>query len=728
MNEEINKLKINIDEFKQNFWYAKAFEIPYHVKRINPKISENEFFEILSKDVYLLCDLFIDQKMSEILKLELTREQIIEIIGLTRFQNFKNAIYTEIKYRLASGQIPEFEQKQKITTNLFSVLTPGREFSHFKTLLSGEAIALLTNPGWEKIKLNDDDFPKILDYLQKFVNTSQNTLKSVDKKTNDLSEIFSVFQIATSKTLSEYKNFAKNWVNSFDFKLLGNNAVTINSSAENPSLKIGNSSNKSIEFRDEELIIKSGNFSPHIIRYSDIVTDKYFSKKFSELETEQLNSSNLINKISNRVDDNKKLIDYNSSRTSSLSLEIEAAKNKAQQLEAALTVNSTADAETLRKFNELNSAYLAKVSQIQNTITDDQQKLDDLSSNHSAFVEEFETVRDTYGDQLNDIRKFVNYSNGKLQGSNGELKLNGRSPWLKFEDNGNALEIGQENIKYTNGGKTSKLEFSELMKYGDIISKNENSTDSLLKDNAALKLIIKNLVNNWFVNTTETHFNNDYSLPFKTEFYSIINRFGKNKIELTVNGGLSYDAEADKDNPAVKMTYENATNGLNYYAEISPQGIHFVKTASKKVLDKDFRADDFEEIKFLEFSELLDAVKYAKENKNLTFINNVKSDIANLQEKQKSNGQQASWNKEDINNLKLKIFELQNSLNSMDAKISELKSQINELKNNSSSGGSGGGDDEDSGGGGYKPNPERPPRPDYPDHPRWGKPPGGTLH
>lgn len=217
-------------------------------------------------------------------------------------------------------------------------------------------------------------------------------------------------------------------------------------------------------------------------------------------------------------------------------------------------------------------------------------------------------------------------------------------------------------------------------------------------------------------------------MPFKTEFYSIINRFGKNKIELTVNGGVSYDAEADKDNPAVKMTYENATNGLNYYAEISPQGIHFVKTASKKVLDKDFRADDFEEIKFLEFSELLDAVKYAKENKNLTFINNVKSDIANLQEKQKSNGQQASWNKEDINNLKLKIFELQNSLNSMDAKISELKSQINELKNNSSSGGSGGGDDEDSGGGGYKPNPERPPRPDYPDHPRWGKPPGGTLH
>ncbi|MEX1816528.1 hypothetical protein VZ212_03080, partial [Metamycoplasma hominis] len=245
-------------------------------------------------------------------------------------------------------------------------------------------------------------------------------------------------------------------------------------------------------------------------------------------------------------------------------------------------------------------------------------KLDDLSSNHSAFVEEFETVRDTYGDQLNDIRKFVNYSNGKLQGSNGELKLNGRSPWLKFEDNGNALEIGQENIKYTNGGKTSKLEFSELMKYGDIISKNENSTDSLLKDNAALKQIIKNLVNNWFVNTTEARFNNDYSLPFKTEFYSIIKRYDKNKIELTVDGGLSYDAEADKDNPAVKMTYENTTNGLNYYAEVSSQGIHFVKTASKKVLDEDFRADDFEEIKFLEFSELLDAVKYAKENKNLT--------------------------------------------------------------------------------------------------------------
>ncbi|WP_288186652.1 hypothetical protein [uncultured Sneathia sp.] len=90
------------------------------------------------------------------------------------------------------------------------------------------------------------------------------------------------------------------------------------------------------------------------------------------------------------------------------------------------------------------------------------------------------------------------------------------------------------------------------------------------------------------------------------------------------------------------MTYENATNGLNYYAEISSQGIHFVKTGSKKVLDEDFRADDFEEIKFLEFGELLDAVKYAKENKNLTLINNVKSDIANLQEKQKSNGQQAS--------------------------------------------------------------------------------------
>lgn len=167
MKKIIDKLNFNIDEFKNNYWYSKTIEIPQFIKNIQPDIKENELFDKLLFNVFQTCDLFINQKMSQFLALDLTLEQIIEILGKQRVSNFISSVYTEIKYRLATEKFPEFSQKDKLITSNFSLATAGREFNNFQSLLSAEAIAYLSSPSWNDLKISDkDDYVNILEYVK----------------------------------------------------------------------------------------------------------------------------------------------------------------------------------------------------------------------------------------------------------------------------------------------------------------------------------------------------------------------------------------------------------------------------------------------------------------------------------------------------------------------------------------------------------------------------------
>ena len=167
MKKIIDKLNFNIDEFKNNYWYSKTIEIPQFIKNIQPDITENELFDKLLFNVFQTCDLFINQKISQFLALDLTLEQITDILGKQRVSNFISSVYTEIKYRLATEKFPEFSQKDKLITSNFSLATSGREFNNFQSLLCAEAIAYLSSPSWNDLKISDkDDYVNILEYIK----------------------------------------------------------------------------------------------------------------------------------------------------------------------------------------------------------------------------------------------------------------------------------------------------------------------------------------------------------------------------------------------------------------------------------------------------------------------------------------------------------------------------------------------------------------------------------
>ena len=211
MKKIIDKLNFNIDEFKNNYWYSKTIEIPQFIKNIQPDITENELFDKLLFNVFQTCDLFINQKISQFLTLDLTLEQITDILGKQRVSNFISSVYTEIKYRLATEKFPEFSQKDKLITSNFSLATSGREFNNFQSLLCAEAIAYLSSPSWNDLKISDkDDYVNILEYVKRNNDNITNRLdklnqfdSKIEKLLKDNSDSDENLKLSFSKFKSE---------------------------------------------------------------------------------------------------------------------------------------------------------------------------------------------------------------------------------------------------------------------------------------------------------------------------------------------------------------------------------------------------------------------------------------------------------------------------------------------------------------------------------------------
>lgn len=198
MKSEIIKLNFNINDFKSEYWYAKVIEIPQFIKNVEPNITEEELFDKLLINVFQTCDLFINQRMSQFLALDISLDQIKDILGKQRIKNFISSVYTEIKYRLATEKFPEFSQKDKLLTSSFSLASAGRDFSSFQSLLSPEAIAYLTYPSWNDLKAieNDDYFNivSIIEKLNKFDNKIEKLLNANSESDENLKLAFSQFK------------------------------------------------------------------------------------------------------------------------------------------------------------------------------------------------------------------------------------------------------------------------------------------------------------------------------------------------------------------------------------------------------------------------------------------------------------------------------------------------------------------------------------------------------
>ena len=213
MKSEIIKLNFNINDFKSEYWYAKVIEIPQFIKNVEPNITEEELFDKLLINVFQTCDLFINQRMSQFLALDISLDQIKDILGKQRIKNFISSVYTEIKYRLATEKFPEFSQKDKLLTSSFSLASAGRDFSSFQSLLSPEAIAYLTYPSWNDLKAieNDDYFNivSIIEKLNKFDNKIEKLLNANSESDENLKLAFSQFKTNQLNTNSQINELIK---------------------------------------------------------------------------------------------------------------------------------------------------------------------------------------------------------------------------------------------------------------------------------------------------------------------------------------------------------------------------------------------------------------------------------------------------------------------------------------------------------------------------------------
>lgn len=180
---DIKSLNITINEFKEKYWYGKNIEIPNFIKVLNSDITEEQLFNKLASNIANTCDIFINQALSNGIGSLNEYNKILELIGTSKINNFKCAVYTELKYRLANQIFPEFQQKQRYLPQQFSI-SGGRDFNSIRELLSFEAIAFLRLNDWAQI--NNSICDAKVDLLNKLNEANSELNKMINQNSTNI--------------------------------------------------------------------------------------------------------------------------------------------------------------------------------------------------------------------------------------------------------------------------------------------------------------------------------------------------------------------------------------------------------------------------------------------------------------------------------------------------------------------------------------------------------------
>ena len=511
--EEINKLKFSIDEFKNNYWYSKNIDIPQFVKNIEPNITEEQFFNKLLLNVFNTCDLFINQKMSQFLILDITLEQIKDILGEQRVKNFISSVYTEIKYRIASEKFPEFSQRDKLITSNFSLAQAGREFNNFQGLLSPEAIAYLTSPSWTDLKFKKDDYLNIVSIIEK-LNSFDNRIEKLLKDNSELDENLKT-SFLTFKSNQETKNInlqdeINKKQNLIENKILG----FLNKNVLNDNELGGNNDEYlNINFGDSGsdigITLKSEYFNTTITPNG--ILNSAVSEGMSYLDSSSLEFKDSENKtISKLTSKNLNLLLNNIDKTKSLEDKFNSFDNRIEKL---LKDNSELDENLKTSFLTFKSNQETKNINLQDEINKKQNLIENkilgflnknvLNDNELGGNND-EYLNINFGDSGSDIGITLKseYFNTRIEPSGilienvseGITSLDSSS--LEFKDNENKtiskLTAQNLNLLLNNLEKTSSLtnEINSIKSSIDSVKAPKEEFDKLkIKDKLIIDLI-----------------------------------------------------------------------------------------------------------------------------------------------------------------------------------------------------------------------------------------------
>ncbi|VEU75596.1 Uncharacterised protein [Mycoplasmopsis maculosa] len=394
----LEKFKININEFKNNYYYGNEIKIPYQFKKINETINEIDFFNKESLNILIVCDLFINQVLTTLFNGDITSEEIENILGTIRLSNIKNAVYSELNYRLSNNYFPDFANKKSLINSSFVVNFDGQKYQNFNDLLSPKAISFLTRDNWEINELESENI------ATKLIDTFVNVKNKVEALNFDLKNNSILDKITSSK------------IESLDTKLSNN----ILSTANNLSNRI-NESEHSLRITLDSKITKN---TSDIEKINSKLLEEYVLKESLENNINPIKQKNeefnadiriiksllpTIQRDLNQVSISKAsvsdLASLNEEVTQKLnSNEFEGYKESIasqigllngkdlvhtqsiEEIRANLTANSALDAQTVRNMNAIREDYNNKYESLVSFKSSATETLNDQISKTNTLI------------------------------------------------------------------------------------------------------------------------------------------------------------------------------------------------------------------------------------------------------------------------------------------------------------------------------------------------------
>ncbi|PYF42246.1 hypothetical protein [Metamycoplasma alkalescens] len=174
----VSFLGISLEDYNSSLNLMNKFFVPKKLLIFYEKLSnkEEECFINLAGTILNQINLLLGQRISYYISSSKNLEDFIAQVGKSRYQNLKEAIYEEIKFRLLSNSFPEFYFQEKISLNNFQKIGVQREFNTIENYLCPTAAILILNSGWNKLEIPIVD--KLLD-LKDIIENKQKNIESL---------------------------------------------------------------------------------------------------------------------------------------------------------------------------------------------------------------------------------------------------------------------------------------------------------------------------------------------------------------------------------------------------------------------------------------------------------------------------------------------------------------------------------------------------------------------
>lgn len=175
MIELINKIKERLTKYDLTFEKFKEYTLllnittPKKLAKFYNNLNSEQTFYLIAIVVFNQCDLLTGQKASFLEQKNYSEWE--KRVGEKRAENFKLAVFEEIKFRIFSNSFPEFANQQDIMNPIFSVRGENKEYKIISQILSPQSANFIINSHWNLLDFEgaQDYIKNFQEYLDKFV-------------------------------------------------------------------------------------------------------------------------------------------------------------------------------------------------------------------------------------------------------------------------------------------------------------------------------------------------------------------------------------------------------------------------------------------------------------------------------------------------------------------------------------------------------------------------------